>query len=197
MVCTGIIGFKRACAPVVGGNDLLLIGDASDFDFTLAAPDTDGSNLGYSAIARMTGATAIGGAMLFEINSQIESIGAEFTQTPTENFTSAWEYIFTARLSQMGQSLTNFNEKIDAAAACCQLLIIWRTMDGKIFVAGEKFVGGVRQTAFRIRQDGSKMQSGKKLTEHNGQDLSLKGAFRRPPYEYTGGMTALQAFIAP
>jgi hypothetical protein len=92
--------------------------------------------------------------------------------------------------------MTNFNKKIDAASICGQLLFVWRDNDGKIFVAGEKYVGGSRIVGFRFRQDGSKIQTGKKFTDYNGQDLSMKSSYLRPPYEFTGGIAAIEAFVA-
>lgn len=141
------------------------------------------------------GVSATDAGKLYEITSLENTLGVEINQTLTDG-SSSWEYVITARLAQMSQQMTNFNSKIDAAATCCELLFVWWNNDGKLFVAGEKYVDGVRQRPFKIRQDGSKIQTGKTFTEFNGQDLSMKGTFSRPPYEFTGGMEALESFLA-
>lgn len=195
MIGCSVKGYIRACAPATGGVGLLLVGDANDWEFTEGAPDTNGDATGYSTVARRTGATALGGAYLYPIDSLEDSISVDITQSNTEGSSSAYEYVIAARLAQMSQAMTNFNKKIDAAALCCQLVFVYQTNDGKIMVAGEKYVGGVRQVPFKIRQDGSKFTTGKKFTDFNGQDLSLKGTYNRLPYEFTGGMGVIQGFM--
>lgn len=190
MLGCAVAGYTKACSVITGGTDLLLVGDANDFNFTKGVGDA-----GYTAIARRSGATAEDGANLFEIESVFDSIGVDISQSNTEGTSSAWEYVISARLAQMSQAMTAFNEKIDAAAVCCQLVFIWRMNDGKIFVAGEKYVGGSSIPRFKFRQDGSKISGGKKFTDFNGQDLSLKSTYSRPPYEFTGGMAAIEPFL--
>lgn len=192
--CT-VKGYTRACTNVVGGASLLLVADANDWDFTEGAADANGDATGYSAVARRVGATAVGGAYFYEIQSLEDSISVEVTQANSEGSSSAWEYVIAARLAQLSQAMANFNKKIDAAALCCQLVFVWQNNDGKIFVAGEKYVGGALIPKFKFRQDGSKVQTGKKFTEYNGQDLSIKGSYSRLPYEYTGGIAAIQGFM--
>jgi hypothetical protein len=274
MICFQAAGYKRACSTVTGGVSSMYLADAEDFDFTAGAPDANGNDTGYSAIARVTGAgtggaatatvsggavtgisvttagtgyttaphiqftggggsgasafatvsggaitgitvtspgsgystaptvviitgaTAAGGAYLYEVISAVDTLGVDIDQT-NPNGSSGYAYTFSARLAQMSQTLTNFNSKLDSAANCCQLLVIWVTNDNKVFVAGERTVGGNKIVPFRIKQDGSKFSSGKKLDDFNGQDLSLKGSFGRLPFEFTGGLAGLTTFIAP
>lgn len=195
MLGCNVSGYTRSCTTIVGGCDLLLVGDANDWDLTEGAADTNGDPTGYSILARRTGATAVGGALLFPIDSLEDSIDVQITQANAEGASSAWEYVIAARMAKMSQIMTNFNKKMDAASVCCQLIFFWEHNDGTLFVAGEKYVGGVRIPKFRFRQDGSKMGSGKKFSEFNGQDLSMKGSYLRPPYEFTGGIAALEAFM--
>lgn len=135
-------------------------------------------------------------AVLFEIDSLSDSISAELTQANADGSSSAWSYVIAAKMAQWKQSMTNFNKKLDAAAACCQLVFIWQNNDGTLFVAGEKYVDGVKIVPFKLWQDGSKISTGLKFTDFNGQDLSIKGTYSRPANEFTGGMAVLQAFIA-
>lgn len=266
-------GYNKACSPVTGGVDELLVGDANDFDWTSGDDDADGNPTGYEAIARHDGATAsdtvgsvtvgtpgtgytsvptvtftggggsgaagtavlsgttvvsvtitnggtgytsaptigftggggsgaaatsslsTGGAFLFNIDSLVDTIGVDITQANADGSSSSYEYAITARLAQMSQQMTNFAAKLDGAAVCCQLVFVWRTNDGKIMVAGEKWVDAESITRFRVRQDGSKYSIGKKFTDFNGADLSLKGSYSRLPYEFTGGWAAIEALM--
>lgn len=195
MIGCSVGGYTRPCTSSVGGCDTLLVGDANDWDLTEGAADADGNPTGYSAIARRAGATEEGGALLFPIDSLEDSIGVEITQANADGSASSYEYLISAKLAKMSQALTNFNKKIDAASLCCQLIFVWRNNDGNIFIAGEKYVGGSRIQKFKFRQDGSKIQTGKKFSEYNGQDLSLKSSYLRAPYEFTGGFAAIEAFL--
>lgn len=271
MVGCKVKGYTRSCATNVGGADMLLVGDANDFNLTEVLDD-NGDVIGYSAIERRIGAgaegtatvvagelteieitdggsgyalaptvviegdgsgaeavatisngvvtgititapgadytepptitftgggaTAEGGAMLFPIDYLEDSIGVEMNQANAEGSSSSWEYIIAARLAKFCQAMTNFNTKIDRASACCQMIFFWRTNDGTIFVAGEKYVNDLLIPKFRLRQDGSKIGIGKKFSDFNGQDLSIKGSYSRPANEFTGGIGALQEFIA-
>jgi hypothetical protein len=199
MLGCNVSGYSRTCTPVTGGVSDLLVGDANDFDFTSGAPGTNGEPVGYDTIALHSGSGSgtSGGAYLYGIESLSETIGIDITQANADGSSSSYEYIISARLAQMSQTMTNFNYKLDAAAVCCQLVFVWRSNDGHIFVAGEKYVDGDSIVPFRLRNDGSKVSSGKKFTEFNGEDLSLKGSYNRLPYEYTGTWSSIEALMAP
>jgi len=195
MLGCNVRGYTRTCSTVVGGADILLVGDANDFDFTEGAPDVNGDATGYASVARRAGATALGGAYFYDINSLEDSILVDISQSNPEGTSSEWAYEIKAKMAQMSQAMTNFNKKIDAAASCCQLVFIWRNNDGKIFVAGEKYVNSVLIPKFKLRQDGSKQTTGQKFSSFNGQDLVIKGAYSRSAYEFTGGFAAIQGFM--
>src|SRR5690349_21726754 len=90
MIGCSVKGYKRACATPVGGADLLLIGDANDWDFTKDEPDENGDDTGYSAIARRGGsgatatATTASGAVT---GVSIGSGGSGYVSAPTVVFT--------------------------------------------------------------------------------------------------------------
>lgn len=193
--CT-VQGYTRSCSPTTGGAESLWVGDANDFDFTSGAVDGNGDPTGYSALALRptSGDTSL--MLLYTIDSLEDTINVTMSQSNTDGSSSAWEYNIVARMAQFSQQMTNFNAKLDAAAACCQLVFIWRNNDGNIFVAGEKYVDGALITKFKLRQDGSKIDIGKKFTDFNGQDLLIKGSYSRPAYAFTGGIVALQDFLA-
>src|ERR1700741_952083 len=149
--CT-IQGYTRSCAPPVGGAGNLWVGDANDFDFTSGAVDGDGNPTGYSAVALRSATGDTSGMLLYEIDSLEDTINVTMTQANADGSSSSWEYAIVTRMAQFSQQMTNFNAKIDAAAACCQLVFIWASNDGNLFVAGEKFVDGLQLVPkFKLR----------------------------------------------
>lgn len=191
MLGCSVGGYIKACTPVTGGIDQLLVGDANDFDWTSDTADGNGDPTGYASVALHSGANASSGALLYEIDSIVDSLGVDITQANADGASSSYEYVITARLAQMSMQLTNFSAKLDSAALCCQLVFVWRMNDGTIFVMGEKYVDNSAITRFRFRQDGSKVSTGKKFTDFNGDDLSIKGSYSRLPYVFTGDWTDL------
>lgn len=158
-----------------------------------SAPTVSFGGPGTGATA--TAALSTGGANLFTISSIQDFLSVDIAQSNADGSSSSYAYTITARLAQMSQAMGVFATKIDAASLCCQLVFIWRDNNGKIFVVGEKYVDANILTRFSFRQDGSKYSTGKKLTDFNGADLSIQGAYSRLPYEFTGGWAALSAFI--
>ncbi|MCZ2085382.1 MAG: hypothetical protein LC112_14030 [Flavobacteriales bacterium] len=197
MIGCNVKGYAPSCSAIVGGVGNLYIGDANDFDFTEGAPDANGDPTGYATIAYRPGATAAGGAYLYEIKSVIDSIMVDISQSNPESTSSEYAYEIKVKAAKLGQSMTNFAKKLDAASICCQLVFVWVGYDGTIMVAGEKFVNSVQIPAFRFKQDGSKFTTGGKFSAFNGGDILFKGTYLRLPYEFTGGAAALAAFIAP
>lgn len=197
MIGCQILGYTRSCSPTVGGAGNLWVGDANDFDFTSAAVDANGDPAGYSAVALRATSGDTAGMLLYSIDSLEDTINVTMSQANADGSSSAWSYVISARMAQFSQQMTIFNSKIDAAAACCQLVFIWAGNDGNLFVAGEKYVDGVLLVPkFKLRQDGSKIDIGKKFSDFNGQDLSIKGDYSRPAYQFTGGIAGLTDFLA-
>lgn len=137
-----------------------------------------------------------GGAYLFEITSIQDTIEVTIGQSNGEGTSSEYAYEIKARTAQLCQAMTNFTKKLDAASICCQLIFVWINNDGKIFVAGEKYVNGLQIIRFKFRQDGSKFGGGKVFKDFNGGDLSFKANYLRNPYEFIGGVGALNPMIA-
>lgn len=183
-----------ATASVSGGLVTGIIVTAGGTGYT--TPPTIGFTGGGGTGATATAALSSGGAYFFKIDSVPDQIGVDIAQANADGSTSSYEYTISARLAQMSQALTNFNAKLDGAAQCCQMLFVWRNNDGKIFVVGEKYVDDDIIVKFSFRQDGSKISTGKKFTDFNGEDLSIKGSYSRKPYEFTGGWSAISAFMA-
>ena len=132
------------------------------------------------------------GRLLYEIVSLADSLTAKATQSRTDGSTQ-WAYEIGGRLLKMQQGLVQFAEKLDAAAACGQLMWVWQDNNGAWWVIGEKYVGSNILTKFRILQDGSVVDWGTALNTFNGMTLSAKGNYSRPPYTFTGGSSGILA----
>jgi hypothetical protein len=197
MIGCQVKGYTPVCSAIVGGVGNLYVGDANDFDFTEGPAGPGGDASGYATIAYRPGATAAGGAYLYEITSVIDSISVDIAQSNPEATSSEYAYEIKAKAAKLCQAMGNFARKLDAASVCCQLVFVFIGYDGLIFVAGEKFVNGFKIPAFRFKQDGSKFTTGAKFSAFNGGDLSFKGTYLRLPYEFTGGIAGISAFIAP
>lgn len=189
---TGGGGTGAAGTAVISGGAIVGVTMTNNGSGYTSAPAVSFTGDGSGAVA--TSFLSTGGAYLFEIDSIIDTIGVDIAQSNADGSNSSYEYTITARLAQMSQALTNFNKKIDGAALCCQLVFVWRMNDGRIFVIGEKYVDATAITRFRFRQDGSRISTGKKFTDFNGEDLSIKGSYSRLPYEFTGDWTDITDF---
>lgn len=189
MLSVVVEGYGQVCTSNnSGGVSRLWVGDAEDF--TLTAGVTSAQAAGYSAIARR--GTDEEERLLYEIVSADDGIIAKATQSIAEG-SSAWAYEVGAKLIKMQQGLSRFAEKLDAAAICGQLIWVWQDNNGKVWLAGEKWVGTNTLPKFKIKQDGSVVDWGQAFTNFNGMTLSAKGTYTRPPYEFTGGVAGIIA----
>lgn len=191
MLCVSLKPYVRpSCAPVTGGISDILLFDIDDFNFTQAAA-VAGQLPGYSAAALRTGATAVGGALLYQMTFKDGEAEWKFTQSNTNSPT--WAHEFDFFLEDNSQALTNALEALDSAGSCCGLGIVMRLKNGKIFVAGEKWVNANSAVKFRIKQDGTTGGSGKAVGDNNGAAVVLKGESSRNLYEYTGTWATIEA----
>lgn len=183
----------QSCGGTTGGVSDAAIFDPSDFNFTQAAA-VSGVAQPYTAIALRAGATAVGGAKVFLINFQQDE--AEYTwKQSVKGCSVKYEHQLTLQLNNNSQDLTTFLQSLDAAGCCCGLGVIIRLNSGKIFVMGEKYVGGSAIPRFTIKQDGSDGTSGKLFDDANVGNLILKGSYTRPLYEYTGTWASIEALM--
>lgn len=160
---------------------------------TVTAPGS-GYTTAPTIVITPAAATAAGGAFLYEISSMEDTISFEATQSNTDG-SSEWAYDLKSRAAKVCQALTNFTKKMDAAAQCCQLIHVMVMNDGTILVMGEKYVNNLMIPKWKIKQDGTKLQSGATFKDFNGADLNFKGTYLRAPYEFTGGLAALNPFL--
>lgn len=193
MLCVQLRGYARACGSVTGGISDIVTFDPNDFDFTQAA-DVAGVKQPYTAVALRAGATAVAGAKMFVINFQQDEAEWIWRQS-VRGCSTKYEHEFRFQLPENGQTLTTFLQALDAASCCCGLGMAIRLNDGKVFIAGEKYVNAVAIPRFSVKNDGSEGTSGKLYDDFNGGNIVLKGSYSRNLYEYTGGwddITALQ-----
>jgi len=195
-ITAGGTGYTTAPTVVfTGGGGTGAAGTATVSGGAVTGVTITSGGTGYTT-APTVSFVSTGSANLFEIESLEDTINVVMSQANADGSSSAWDYAIICNMAQFSQNMTNFNTKIDAAAACCQLLFVWQQNDGKIFTAGEKYVDSLLIPKFKLRQDGSKIDIGKKFTDFNGQNLSIKGSYSRPAFEFTGGMESLDSFIA-
>jgi hypothetical protein len=196
MLCVKLKKYDKACTPTTGGVSRLWIFDRDDFDFTQGAADADGNKPEYTAIARRAGATADGGGNLFPVLFQFKEASYSYTQSLTNGTSVKYEHSLEFLLADISHFITQWNERVDAASACCGIGVILELNSGKVLVLGEKYVNGASIREWRIVQNGSTGTSGKLYEDVNGQTTKLIGDFSRGAYEFTGGTAALEALEA-
>jgi hypothetical protein len=198
MLCVKLKKYDVACAPTTGGLSRLWIFDRDDFDFTQGAADADGNKPVYTAIARRTaaGATAIGGANLFPVLFQYKEASYSYTQSLNNGTSVKYEHNLEFLLSDISHFITQWNEAVDRASACCGIGVIVELNSGKVLVLAEKYVNAEPIREWRFQQNGSTGATGKLFEDQNGQTTKLVGDYNRGAYEYTGGIAALIALEA-
>lgn len=190
MLCINLKAFDRPCAGTTGGISRIWIFDRDDLDFTQGVA-VNGDLPAYSAVALRGGATTVSGG-LFPVLFQYKE--AEYKYTQSKNGASSnYAHEVDFLLPDLGNFITQWNVKVDAATACCGIGLIIELNSGKIIVLGEKYINGARIREWRMEHDGSTGTSGKIGTDSNGQNTVLKGDFFRSAYEYSGLASALEA----
>jgi hypothetical protein len=190
MIGVTVAGYTQTCTTNSGGISRLWVGDAEDFNLTSGT--TNAQTSGYSAIARRTGATHVGGADLFEIVLLEDSGKANITQS-IQNGSAQWAYALEGQLLYVQQTMIDFAMKLDAASLCGQLIWVIQDNNGKLWVIGEKWVDASAIVKFKVKQDGSVVDFGQALNSFHGMNFKAQGNYRRPAYEFTAGFTALSA----
>jgi hypothetical protein len=192
MLCITLAALTRACGGISGGIVRLWVFDGSDFDWTQGAA-VAGVLPEYTAVARRTGATALGGAKMFPITFATKTAKFSYTQS-VKGCSVKYEMTFSFALPDLGQAITNWNQVIDAASCCCGVGVAIQLQTGRILIAGEQYVNAAAiDIPMKIVQDGSTGDSGLLLDDENQQNTVLKGDFSRMLYEFTGGAAALIA----
>ena len=192
MLCVRLKSFDRICKATSGGVSRVWIFDRDDFDFTQAAADADGNKPKYTAVARRGGADADGGN-LFPVKFQAKEAEYRYTQSLTGSSVK-YEHVMEFLLADLDHFITQWNERVDAASACCGIGIIVELNSGIILVLGEKYVNGSSVREWKIAQNGSTGTSGRLLEDANGQTTLLTGDYYRGAYEFSGLTSALEAF---
>jgi hypothetical protein len=192
MLSISLRSFDRECSPTTGGISDIWIFDRDDFNFTQAAA-TNGDLPAYSAIALREGATAEGGALLYHVDFSDKSAEYRYAQSLNNEVSVKVEHTVEFLMADLDNFITQWNVKVDAAAACHGIGVIVRLNSGKIFVLGEKYVNDERQLDWKMKQNGSTGTSGKLREDVNGQTTLLVGDFGRTAYEYSGSVSSLES----
>lgn len=190
MICVSLKPYVRACGGVTGGISDLAIFDPNDLDFTQAEA-VEGSAQKYSAVAERDG---VDGISIFSISFQENEAEWTYTQSVT-GCSTKWEHEWIFQLPENSQELTVFQQALDAAGCCCGIGLIMRMNNGKIFVAGEKYVNAASITKFTLKQDGTEGGSGKLFDDFNGANIHLKSSYSRNLYEYSGTWASIELLM--
>lgn len=189
MLCVRLKSMDRVCKPTSGGVSRIWIFDRDDFDFTQAAADADGNKAKYTAITLRSGATSDGGN-LFPVKFQRDEAEYRYTHSLTGSSVK-YEHVVEFLLPDLDHFITQWNERVDAASACCGIGMIVELNSGVILVLGERYVNGTAQREWKIAQNGSTGTSGRLLEDANGQTTLLTGNYYRGAYEYSGTIESL------
>lgn len=187
--------YQTPCGTLSGGISELFWFDPDDFDFTQAAATASLLFPPYTALALREDATVASGAGLFPIGIEEETGKFKATQTIAGRATK-WDYEVTGELAKVGNDLTNFMARLDAASVCSNIGLVVVANDGSIHIMAERWVNAAAIAKFKMKNDGSSIELGDKFDGKNGGTLSLKGVYSRGPLEFTGGRAALEAFIS-
>lgn len=190
MLCVSLKQYSRACSAVTGGISDIAVFDPNDLDFTQAAA-VEGVAQPYSAVAERDG---VDGISIFSITFQQDEAEWTWAQSIT-GCSVSYEHEFIFQLPENSHQLTTFQQALDAAACCCGIGFIFRMNNGKIFVAGEKYVNASSIQRFTLKQDGSEGGSGKLFGDFNGGNIHLKGTYLRNLYEFTGAWSAIELLM--
>lgn len=188
MLCVTLRSYSRGCGPVTGGISDILFFDPSDFNFTQVGP-TDP----YSAVTRRTGATAVGGALMFPVTFNVGEANRTWAHS-RKGCSVKYDHTVNAQLPQLSNALTTFLSALDAAGCCCGIGLIIRANDKKTFVMGEKYVNNEEITKFTVVMDGSNGDSGKLFDDFSGANVVIKGPYSRDLFEFSGAWSAIQGF---
>lgn len=140
------------------------------------------------------GASYAGGAKMYKISFQQDEAEWRWTHS-VQGCAVKYEHEFIFQLPENSQTLTTFQQALDAASCCCGLGFLFRMNSGKIFVAGEKYVNGESITRFTLKQDGSEGGSGKLYDEFNGGNIHIKGSYSRNLFEFSGSWSSIEALM--
>lgn len=174
-----------AVANVVGGVIVSITVTAGGTGYTTAP----------TVVITAVGATAAGGARMYPINFSKKGNEAEYTYKQSrKGSANKVEHQLQFFVNDLDQLITQWNQAIDNAGACGGVGLAIQLNSGKIFIAGEKYVGNNPvNVPLLMTQDGSSGTSGKLFDDQNGQDTILKGDCGRTLYEFTGGLSSILA----
>lgn len=187
MLTIQVSGYTKPCESNSGGISRAWVFDPADFDFTQATASDP-----YTAVALAAGATIIDGSGFFPIGFDYLEGELKAPQTG-KGSSNKYAHSLMLQVPVMGQELTKFLLDMQKASACSSLGFIVECNNGKVMVLGERVVNGGTIPFFRVVMDGTEVESGKAMDDHNGAKLMFKGDYTRPLHEFTGGVDAIIA----
>ncbi len=104
-----------------------------------------------------------------------------------------YEHVIEFLLPDLDHFITQWNERVDAASACCGIGMIVELNSGLLLVLGERYVNASSVREWKMAQNGSTGTSGRLLEDANGQTTLITGDYYRGAYELDIATSALEA----
>lgn len=193
MLCKTPAALAKVCNNKPSGLSKLWLFDPLDFTFTQPTA-TNGSGA-LTVVARATGATSIGGALMYPVALDNKDNAATYEAKRTlKNRKAKYEHSVNIKYEELSQTLTDWLTTIDSTA-CCGVGMVMQLNSGKILVAGQRVIGGT-EIAYPLQMllEDSTISSGKLSDDFQGGDLNFKGDHNLPLNEFTGNISVIVGF---
>lgn len=193
MLCKTPAALAKVCNNTASGVSKAWLFDPLDFTWTQPTA-TNGSGA-LTVVARATGATAIGGALMYPVILDNKDNASEYTaKRSSKNRKPKYEHNLNLKYEALSQTFTDWLTAIDATA-CCGVGIVMLLNNGKILIAGQRVIGGT-EIAYPLQMllDDGTFTSGKATDDFQGGDLNFKGDHNLPLNEFTGNISVIVGF---
>lgn len=193
MLCKTPAALAKVCNNNPSGISGLWLYDPLDFTWT--QPTVANGTGALTVVARATGATAIGGALMYKVALDNKDNAGNYEAKRTlKNRKPKYEHNINVKYEELSQTLTDWLSTMDATA-CCGVGMVIRLNSGKILVAGQRVIGGV-EIAYPLQMllEDSTISSGKASDDFQGGDLNFKGDHNLPLNEFTGNISVIIGF---
>jgi hypothetical protein len=188
-------GSGYVVAPAVtftGGGGSGAAGTATIVNGVVVSVTVTSPGTGYTSAPTIAFNATTNTGKIYPVSFQQDEAEWKWSQS-VKGCSVKYDHEFDFQIPDNSQTMTNWQQSLDAAACCCGLGMIVRLNNGKILVAGEKFVNGTEQPRFTLKQDGSSGTSGKLIDDANAGNMVFKGSYTRNLYEYSGDWADITA----
>lgn len=198
-VTTGGTNYPFSTIPLnfTGGGGTGAAGYANVVNGVVVSVVITAGGSGYAtpptATLSTSGATLAGGGRMYPFTFMENTGEYTFDNPVSETCSIKFAHSLTGTMINITQAMNNYLNTLGNAGCCCGLGVIMELNSGTLLVMGEKYVGNVERSRFKIKMS-SKGGSGKKFEDNNYADVTFAGDFTRALYTFTGGASAILAF---